>query len=87
MDKRKLSYVIKPQFPHPKELIKKKEKKPNNQKKVERIICAKNKNKEKVRGKKLENIFLNTYFDEVFSDPSVVSTSLLPSKKVKYCNF
>ena len=50
-------------------------------------MCAKNKNKEKVRGKKLENIFQNTYFDEVFSDPSVVSTSLLPSKKVKYCNF
>ena len=50
-------------------------------------MSVKNKNKEKVRGKKLENIFLNTYFDEVFSDPSVVSTSLLPSRKVKYCNF
>ena len=56
MDKRKLSYVIKPQFPHPKLLIKKrKEKETKNQKK--RIMCAKNKNKEKVRGKKLENTF------------------------------
>ena len=65
----------------------KKRKETKKPKKVERIMCAKNKNKEKVRGKKLENIFQNTYFDEVFSDPSAVSISLLPSKKVKYCNF